>query len=626
MARLSFQEFSSGLPVQRANQPQTKPQGPSFIDGMKQDYREMGTSLQQTLDTTKQERQATRARVETGEISAGEGAYQTIGQGLMRGGEFLGKAALGFAKMALPEPIEQRIKETLGKDLQKVTDPEAAKAFVQRLENSDGGLLISGDIDKAIAEDIKEFTYKYETDPDFKANVLATTGYADAITSLITGPAKQALTPDLPIPPLSGRIAVTSLDDGVQALPIRTAQQATEETLSQFGKTPAQPQVSGLGAVVSGISKQVGDFASRTIDEAKDVAVKEQRLSSLPQPESQIRRVVSDERVIDLVNKLTPEERAVTNRLVEQAKLKQNDITPNTQHPKVIAGEELLKPVQFIIDTRKSVGAKLGEIRKQLGAKKDVNTNSAFRNIHTYLKDNYKVQFDQQGNIIPGTGTLAKGDVPAIQDLYNELRSGTFMSQRQIDEFLQRSYKDYDLRQAREQTFSDEVSRIAERARTEMRQLMPDQYNGLSTQYAELSKPLVDTTKLLGYKGDLDLLTAKDLKAGEVAMRILGNAADRPQSVIDEIVKASGDYGYKSNVNLNNIITIADQLEGLYDITMPRSFRGEVTRGIEGSNAIGAMGDAATLNVGGLYNRAMQSRASQQEIRNAFEAYLKSLK
>jgi hypothetical protein len=625
MARLSFEEFSSGLPVQRANQPSIQPQGPSFTDGVKQDFSEMGTSLQQTLDTSRQERQATRARVGSGEIGVGEGAFQTIGQGLLRGGEFLGKAAVGFAKMALPEPIEQRIKETLGKDLQKVTDPETAKAFVQRLENSEGGLLVSGDIDKALAEDIKEFTNKYETDPNFKANVQAGVGFGEAITSLITGPAKQALTPDLPMPPASGKIAVTSLDNGVQTLPIRTAQQATEETLSQFGKTTPQPEVSGAGAVISGITKQVGDFASRTIDEAKEVAAKEQRLASLPQPESQIRRVVSDERVIDLVNKLTPEERAVTNRLVEQAKLKQGDITPNTEHPKVIAGEELLKPVQFIIDTRKSVGARLGNLRTQLGTKKDVNTNSAFRNIHNYLKDNYKVQFDKQGNIIPGTGTIAKGDVPAVQDLYDELRRGTFMSQKDIDEFLQRSYKDYDLRQAREQTFSDEVSRIAERARTEMRELMPDQYNALATQYAELSKPLVDTTKLLGYKGDLDKLTSKDLKAGEVALRILGNATDRPQSVIDEIVKASSDYGYKSNVNLNNIITLTDQLEGLYDITMPRSFRGEVTRGIEGSNAIGAMGDAATMNVGGLYNRAMQSRASQQEIRNAFEAYLKSL-
>jgi hypothetical protein len=280
--------------------------------------------------------------------------------------------------------------------------------------------------------------------------------------------------------------------------------------------------------------------------------------------------------------------------------------------------------VDYIIKTRKAVGAKLGNLRTQLSGKKDINTNSAFRSFHTYLKNDFQVQFDKQGQIIPGTGKLARGDVGEIQNLYDELRSKTFASQRDIDEFLQRSFKDYDLKQAREKTFSDDVSRIAGRARQDMRQLMPEQYNVLSTEYAKLSTPLTDIIKLLGYKGDLDALTAKDLKAGEVGLRVLGNASDRPQSIIDEIVRVASDNGYKSDVNLNNIIALTDQLEGLYDITMPRSFSGQVTSGMDNSNALGAMGDAATMNIGGLYNRAAQSRASQVEIQEAFDAFLKS--
>lgn len=627
MARQSFQQFSAGLPVQRAGQPSVaaKPEstGPTFMQEARQDRMEMGQSLQQTLNTANTERLATRDRVASGEISPAEGTFQTIGQGFFRGAEFLGKTAIGLAKMALPEPVEQRVRDTLGKDLAELTDAQKAEAFIQRLENSEGSLLVSAEVDKAVAQDIRTFNEKMKTDPNFAANVRSTMGYGEALSSLITGPAKSALTPDAPTPRRSGSISVQGLDDTIpQPVQIRTAQQATEEVLSKYGEAPQQ---SAFGATISGAAQQFKDFAGRTVKEAQDVAVREQRLQSLPEPEAKIRRVVADERVIDLVDNLTPEEVAVTQRMVDQAKLKQSDITPNTDHPKVIAGEELLKPVQHIIDTRKSVGAKLGEIRKQLDTKKNVNTNSAFRSFHTYLKDNYSVQFDVDGNIIPGTGTLAKSDVPVIQDLYNELRGQTFMSQRGIDEFLQRSYKDFDLRQAREQAFSDEVSRIAERARTDMRQLMPDQYNGLATQYAELSTPLVDVVKLLGYKGPLDELTTKNLKAGEVGMRVLGNAADRPQSIIDEIVKTSGEYGYKSNVNLNNIITLADQLDSLYDITPSRSFAGQVTRGVDQTNAIGAVGDAATMNIGGLYNRAMQSRAAQAEVQQAFENYLKSL-
>jgi hypothetical protein len=444
---------------------------------------------------------------------------------------------------------------------------------------------------------------------------------AGEIAGTITGAnAKSLLKPDTP-PKMRGDIKVEQFDTQPQPVKITNGIQKNEEILSQFGEAPT---MSGVGATIQGVGQQISDFAGRTVREAQDVAKKNQQLASLPEPEAKIRRVVADDRVIDLVNNLTPEELLVTRKLVDQAKLKQKDITTNTQHPKVIAGEELLKPVQHIIDKRKSVGANLGELRKQLDSKKNVNTNSAFRSFHQYLKNNYGVQFDQQGNIIPGAGTLARSDVPEIQKIYSELRSKTITSQRDIDEFLQRTLKDFDLRQAREQTFSDEVSRIAERARQDMRQLMPEQYNVLSTDYAKLSKPLTDMVKLLGYKGDLDLLTSKDLKAGEVGMRILGNAADRPQSIIDDVVNTATANGYSTQVNLNNIIAIADQLESLYDITPSRSLSGQVTGAVENSNAIGAIGDAASLNVGGLYNRAMQSRATQQEIRDAFDAYLLS--
>lgn len=611
MARLSFQEFSAGLPIQRAT-----PTSPATSSSSEQGFlsanlnpfgqknrerladipSDLGEAFSGSVDAVSQARRKvaeTRSRVESGETTPLAGTGEIIGAGLHAGAGFVGQGIIGFGKLFTTQEEEEKVKQLVT----TATETVAGTRSVQ------------------------EIKAQYETlTPQQQRNVQSFLQTAEGIGTMFG--AKPVF--DVLRRSLSGSAAVV---ESVAAPVIRTGTQAVEETLDiasgvvkKVGDT-VQPATD----IAKGVGSQFGSFVSRTANEAQDVAATNRRLSSLPEPEANIRRVVSDERVIDLTSKLTPEELAVTQKLVDQAKLKQGDITPNTAHPKAIAGEELLKPVQHIIDTRKSVGAKLGNLRTQLDATKNVNTNSAFRSFHSYLKDNYKVQFDTKGNIIEGTGTLAASDVPVIQNLYNELRGGTFMSQKQIDEFLQRSYKDYDLRQAREQAFSDDVSRIAERARQDMRQLMPEQYNALATQYAQLSKPLVDMVKLLGYKGDLDKLTAKELKAGEVALRILGNAADRPQSVIDEVVEAAQKSGYKSDVNLNNIITMADQLEGLYDVTMPRSFRGEVSRGVDGSQAIGAMGDAATLNLGGLYNRAMQSKATQKEVQDAFEAYLSSL-
>jgi len=641
MARISFEEFSAGLPVQRqgesgqatrsTEQVVTESQeagesGQGFVSrnlnpfGQKNKDRlsdipsDIGESFDGMVDSVSQGRKnakEARQRNERGETGRLEAAGEIVGGALKAGAGVVGNAIIGTGKLFTTQEEEAKVKELVN------TATEAA----------------------AGTRPVQEIKAQYDAlDPQAQRNIQSVLGAGEGFGTMfglkpVFDVLRRALTGSVekgigavdevinPTPPNSGSIAVQGLDEGVQPVQITNGLEANEAILSQFGDTPT---VSPIMATLSGVGSQIKDFAGRTAKEAQDVAARETRLQSLPVPEASVRRAVSDERVIDLVNKLTPEELAITRRLVDQAKLKEGDITTNTAHPKSIAGAELLKPVDHIIQTRKAVGEKLGNIRTQLDSTKDINTNSAFRSFHTYLKEDFQVQFDKQGQIIPGTGRLARGDVGEIQNLYNELRSKTFASQRDIDEFLQRSFKDYDLKQAREQTFSDDVSRIAGRARQDMRQLMPEQYNVLSTEYAKLSTPLTDIIKLLGYKGDLDALTAKDLKAGEVGLRVLGNASDRPQSIIDEIVRVASDNGYKSDVNLNNIIALTDQLEGLYDITMPRSFSGQVTSGMDNSNALGAMGDAATMNIGGLYNRAAQSRASQVEIQEAFDAFLSS--
>lgn len=605
MARISFQDFSAGLPVQKATPVETpEPQkSTSFLDRLNplsqmnrdrladipSDLGEVFSGAVSAVSPALKKYGEVRQRVETGETTPLEGTGEVIGGGLKAGAGVVGEAFTGFAKLFTTPEEETKVKELM------TTATEAV----------------------AGTRPVEEIKAQYDSlTPDQQRNLQSFLGAAEGIGTMFGAKPvfdilKRSLAP------------IATAAEATAGITARTAQAVAEETLNKASGVVSA--ITPATDIAKGITQQLGSFSKRTAQEAQDVAETSRRLASLPEPEGAIRRVVADERVIDLVNKLTPEELAVTQKLVGQAKLKQKDITPNTDHPKVIAGQELLKPVDFIVNKRKSVGANLGELRKQLSPKKDVNTNNAFRSFHTYLKDNFKVEFDQKGNILPGTGTLAKTDASVVQELYDELRSGTFMSQQQIDQFLQRSYKDFDLRQSREQTFSDDVSRIAERARTDLRQLMPSQYNALATKYAELSKPLTDIVKLMGYKGDLDKLSAKDLKAGEIALRVLGNAADRPQSIIDEVVQSAQKNGFKSNVDLNNIITLADQLESLYDITMPRSFAGQVSRGVDQSSTIGALGDAATLNIGGLYNRAMSSKASQEEVREAFEKYIESL-
>ena len=402
----------------------------------------------------------------------------------------------------------------------------------------------------------------------------------------------------------------------------RTSQDAAQAILT--AANPVEAAGNPVVDTIKGAATQIKDFATRTSREAQETASESRRMAQMPKEKGTLIKNGADEKVVNVIDRSTPEEVSIYRELVQQAKAKESDPTPNTPQPKVIAGREFMKPVQFLIDERKKVGTQLGERRKGLSTETDIDTNVAFRQFHEYLVDNKGAKFDTDGKILTDSGTLASSDIPKIQELYDQLASGKLNSEAELDSWLQRSLKDFDLVQKREKTFSDEVSSIAGVARGYVGELMPADYNALRKQYAEMSTPLSDMVKLLGYKGNLDEFSAKELKISEVALRVLGNAADRPQSVIDGVLDTAKANGYASTVDLNKLIYVTDQLEDLYDITPTRGFSGSTARGNNQSSA-GIATDAATFNVGGLFDRAMSSRASQKEIQESFEAYLNSI-
>jgi hypothetical protein len=597
MSRISFKEFSAGLPVTRQTPLQPK-----------QDEAPQGNTLGRVLsdipgdvvDTFK------------GVIGSGRRGSEKFAEAFTKEGLSIpqriagatvapfsalvnagGEVLKGGAKLLTTEEFEKNLSGAVGEAGQAVFETP----FVQDLVKMYEGLPES-----------EKYTLSSIIAP--MANVM-TAGGGGVVAKPVMEGVKSGLKTALK----------TTLKTGTRETTKRTASEAAEAIVRAANPEVANPVVD----TIRGAGQQVADFAKRTVSEAQDTAAQSRRLAEMPEPKASLIRKGADERIVNVMEGATPEEVKVYRELIDQAKKKEADPTPNTPQPKVIAGREFLKPVEYVINERKSVGKSLGEYRKNLDTKKTIDTNPAFRAFHDYLKNNFKVKFDKDGQIIANTGTLASSDVQLIQKIYNQLRSDKKNSQAELDQWLQRTYKDYDLVQAREKTFSEEVPRIAEFARSEVRKLMPEDYNQLATEYARMSRPLNEFVKLLGYKGNLDDLTAKELKTGEVALRVLGNAADRPQSIIDDILDTATERGYQSNVDLNRLIYITDQLEDLYDITPSRGFSGSATRGINQSDAAGVIGEAATLNLGGLFNRAMGSRATQKEIQTAFEAYVKYL-
>lgn len=597
MSRISFKEFSAGLPVTQVN-----PKAPRLPEQVPQ-----GNMLGRILADAPSD----IAETFKGVIEAGRGGAENITESFTREGLSVPQRLAG----AITAPFSALV--NAGGEVLK----GGAKLFTtDEFEQATNEALAAGGRAAMSSELGQKARAFYENLPDDQkfmlTNVIGPT--ANVMTAGVGGGVGQA----------GVRGTKAAIKNATAQTVKRTAAEAADDIVRAANPVVEEAVKDSAGNAVvdtiKGAGEQIKTFLGRTAREAQDTATESRRLSQMPAPKATLIKNGADERVVNVIDKATPEEVKIYRELVDQAKKKELDPTPNTPQPKVIAGREFLKPVQYIIDERKKVGQTLGEYRKNLSKTREIDTNPAFRNFHEYLVENYGVKFDKEGKIRTDAGTIATSDIPQVQKLYDALRSDKKNSQVELDQWLQRTYKDYDLIQKREKTFSEEVPRIAEYARSQVRQLMPEDYNQLATDYARLSKPLNDFTKLIQYKGSLDELTTKQLKTGEVALRVLGNAADRPQSVIDGILETATANGYTSTVDLNRLIYVTDQLEDLYDITPTRGFSGSATRGINQSS-VGAAADAATLNLPGLFDRAMNSRASQKEIQQSFEAYLKYL-
>lgn len=623
MSRVSYQQFSSGLPVQRETLPtqsfkDNEADQSSFLSGLnpfgkanRDRLKDIPSDLAETFDGAVDQvsgaftnNDEIRKRVESGETTPLQGTAETIGGGLRAGAGVVGEALIGAGKLFTTPEQEEKVKNLV------TTATEAV----------------------AGTRPVQEIKAQYdEMTPQEQRNVQSFLGAAEGFGTMFGAkPVFDVLRQTLGAVGSAGDAAVDATKNAASNLKRnRTSQEAADDIVAAANPVEEATDVAvkpsnAVLDTVKGAGTQIRDFARRTANEAQDTAKESRRLAEMPAPKATLIKNGADEKIVNVIDRSTPEEIPLYRELVNQAKIAEQFPEDPKKLPKVIAGREFMKPVGYVIDQRKAIGKELGEARKGLSTTKNIDTNPAFRSFHTYLKENYQVRFDKEGKIVANTGTIASGDVPQIQKLYDQLRSDKLNSEAELDQWLQRTLKDFDLVQKREKTFSEEVSKIAEVARGQVGELMPPNYNQLRTQYAQISQPLNEMVKLLGYKGNLDEFTAKELKAGEVALRMLGNAADRPQSAIDGILDAAAANGYKSTVDINKLLYITDQLEDLYDITPTRGFSGSNTRGINQSSA-GVAADAATFNIGGLFDRAMNSRASQKEIQASFEEYIKFL-
>lgn len=373
----------------------------------------------------------------------------------------------------------------------------------------------------------------------------------------------------------------------------------------------------------------------QVVNAIDDIGVRAKEVAQrTPSAQNAIKSGVDDV-VVDFIETAPIEDKIAFRDMFKVAQKAGSDMRYRTQ-PKQVAGKTLLDRATHLIKV-KDLG--VGQTNRVLNSL-DQNPVDVSSLLMTYLKDlqekGVTVVKRGKGFQFANNGAIPEGDLSAyklmLQMLAPDENGQVLRSYRGLHTARQRIFNELNLAKSRQQTFSPDVDRYADKFRTmllgEIDKASGGKYKASQQKTAEAMGALRDFVQLLGYKGDLEKLGTKDLKAAEVASRVLGNAADRPTSVIQALDEVAQKYGYKPKGNIMDQIQFADLLEDVFGTTQSRSMRGQVGRGSLDaiSEATGAVQDGAQGNVLALGARAIKAvmgRSKEDQIK-ALEQLLES--
>jgi len=316
----------------------------------------------------------------------------------------------------------------------------------------------------------------------------------------------------------------------------------------------------------------------------------------------------------DTVNILGQSDPALSGLLLDQlaiAKVIGNSRLADTR-PESIVGKKLTDIASFLIDKKNQVGVKKGELITK-NADKSIDITQARNNIMDFLAE--------QGIIKGEDGTLdfsnssLKNDKPSrtfIQNAVKEIEKQN-PTIKQVDVSRQTILNDMKNAKGVQGFTSEPIKTSGEFIRAQLSQAIEDKLPG----YRELNKNFVTTMKALqpflkaiGVDTDVGQLSVKDLRAGEIANRLAGNASsitrDKIQPMIDMYTKFTGKSALP---DIQQLISHSSLLKDLFGDSQSNNLRNSVKSGmraaqksssdaIDGAKSIA--GEAMKLNPVGL--------------------------
>lgn len=296
-----------------------------------------------------------------------------------------------------------------------------------------------------------------------------------------------------------------------------------------------------------------------------------------------------DDKNVAIMQSMSQKDKDAARKMLTAAK-RAGDAADEIVRPQEIVGETFMARARDVEKLNQTAGKQIDEIARTTLAGKQIPYGGVYDDLVNTLQRN-------------GVDTDLLANAQNADDIANAFRGSSFDDIPTVQKTLANAFKkvgadDLDgLQLHRLKRYLDNqvtygksaegLTGDAERILKGLRAGIDDvldtavpQYNAANTQYRDTIDALDEVRRLIG-KEYLGAKNIQNLRAGEVANRLLGNASARPLSALQNLENVAKKYGVTYNDNVIKQIKFADLLDDVYELHPTRGFTGQTSRGIE---------------------------------------------
>lgn len=320
----------------------------------------------------------------------------------------------------------------------------------------------------------------------------------------------------------------------------------------------------------------------------------------------------------DFVNNMTDAEKAKAFDMLQKQKVGTKEMVMKpSERPDAVIGERALEPVKFLEQQKNAAIQAEGEHVKNLGGQ-SVDINDVKSKFLDKLKTlgiserppeellNKKGQIDPK--ISPLDFSKSELSTPAsakdrqlLETAYKELQGPEIKSASDLHTTRQRLFNETQNKNFTE-PFSDRIVDLIHNnkgtsLRSDILHAIKDQAGGTgegyaaeATRNAKIQDALQTFYKAFGKDLNGKDINIQNLKAGEVANRLSGNASSVVENALQKVEGLAREYGYKSDVSTRVLVAFKTMLKNIVGETQHNSLAGAVEQGTKA-----ALPDAAEI-------------------------------